>query len=83
MFSLSNLSKFSVLQSAIFFLNFTSLIKSQQTSFEDAKKYYFGEKSEVKGSDVNINKIEIKKNPKNPKWLNEALDNMMEGVKTL
>lgn len=58
------------------------LIEKGLTDFDNAKKYYFGE---VKPSELKTStpKKSINKNPKNPKWLNEALDNIMDGVETL
>ncbi|MFI3328852.1 MAG: hypothetical protein R3Y05_00045 [bacterium] len=59
-----------------------TLIKNGLTEFDDAKKYYYGEiKSNTTVADAP--KKQVSKNPKNPKWLNEALDNIMEGVETL
>lgn len=62
-----------------------TLIKNQMTNFDDAKKYYFGEvKSNTEFVDSSKPKTNnVKKNAKNPKWLNDALDTMMEGVETL
>lgn len=59
-----------------------TLIKNGLTDFENAKKYYYGE---IKSNTVVVdsNKKQVTKNPKNPKWLNEALDNIMDGVETL
>ncbi len=63
-----------------------TLIKNGMTQFDDAKKYYFGEvKSNTDLAD-NMEKPKpntVKKNVKNPKWLNDALDTMMDGVETL
>ncbi len=62
----------------------TTLIKNNCTDFDNAKKYYFGEKTnDTKGSDVNLKARTITKNSKNPDWLNKSLDNIMDGVKTL
>ncbi len=63
------------------------LIKKGITDFDEAKKYYFGnvKDSELKtkdGSKASSSKV-VRKNPQNPKWLNETIDNMMEGVETL
>lgn len=62
-----------------------TLIKNELTEFENAKRYYFGEvKSNTSLVDESDKpKKAIKKNAKNPEWLNEAIDNIMEGVKTL
>ncbi len=62
-----------------------TLIKNQLTDFEEAKKYYFGE---VRNTTDLVDKTDkpkatIKKNPKNPEWLNKVLDNIMDGVETL
>ncbi len=60
----------------------TTLIKNNLTDFDDAKKYYYGEiKSNTTVADAPAKTVT--KNPKNPKWLNEALDNIMDGVETL
>lgn len=61
------------------------LISKELTSFEDAKKYYFGETTtkEVKEELKAKKSSKIVKNKNNPEWLNDVLDNMMDGVETL
>ncbi|MFI3252248.1 MAG: hypothetical protein R3Y60_03810 [bacterium] len=62
-----------------------TLIKNELTNFDDAKRYYFGE---IKSNTDLVDQMDkpkkvIAKNSKNPKWLNDALDNIMDGVETL
>ncbi len=59
------------------------LVKKELTNFDDAKKHYFGEVKDKELKTKESTKKVVTRNPKNPKWLDEALDNIMEGVETL